>query len=92
MQKTARTGLGGVCDAWECSVLTLESTSMGTTSEQGGSIRFHAPRTLCRSQFLHVIGLEHVLNHCRDRGAVFWLAGDEIAGIEDAGGWVLRAK
>jgi hypothetical protein len=35
MQKTARMGLGCIYDAWECSVFTLESTSMGTTIEHG---------------------------------------------------------
>jgi hypothetical protein len=58
----------------------------------GSSTRFHAPRTLCRWPVLHVIGLEHMLSHCRGQGLILWLAGDDIAGREDEGGWVLRAK
>ncbi len=58
----------------------------------GSSTRFHAPRTFRHSLFLDVIGLEDVFNHCRGRGAVFWLAGDDIAGREDEGGWVLITK
>ena len=68
-----------------CSFCTLENGSAGQTNELEEPHRFHSPKKLCRSLFLHVIVQKDMLYQCRGRDLVFWLEEDGIEGTEDAG-------